>query len=106
MQWYTFGQMLAQIRIGQTAATPDGRAVIRTRGGLLWQGGRLGGTVVEVRDYLFSDIWTISEDEAGGPENEMREAHERREREMLVNQYEEVREDFLRDRRHTPGRET
>ncbi|WP_042197888.1 hypothetical protein [Paenibacillus camerounensis] len=104
MQWYTFGQMLARIRIGQKAVTPDGRAVIRSAGGLLWRGGRLSGTVVEIRDYLFSDIWAISEDETVMPESGLREAHERREREMLINQYEEVREEFLRDRRLKPGR--
>lgn len=99
MKWFTFGQMLMQIRIGQKAATPDGRTVIRTSGGLVWQGGRLSGTVVEVRGYLFSDIWTISEDEASLQTGGDREAHERREHEMLVNQYEEARQTFLEERK-------
>lgn len=95
MKWYTFGQMLMQIRIGQKAATPDGRTVLRTSGGLFWQEGRLAGRVVEIKDYLFSDIWTIFEDEESLRESGGREEHERREREMLVNQYEEQREDYL-----------
>ncbi|MNH46247.1 hypothetical protein D3C71_1991180 [compost metagenome] len=64
MKWYTFGQMLMQIRIGQKAATPEGRTVLRTARGLFWQGGRLAGAAVEIKDYLFSNIWTIFEDEA------------------------------------------
>lgn len=104
MEWYTFGQMLMQIRLGQKAVTPDGRTVIRTSGGLVWQEGRLAGAVVEIRDYLFSDIWTIIQDEESLREAGDREAHERREREMLVNQYEEARQMFL-ERRKDPAEE-
>ncbi len=104
MEWYTFGQMLMQIRLGQKAVTPDGRTVIRTSGGLVWQEGRLAGAVVEIRDYLFSDIWTIIQDEESLWEAGDREVHERREREMLVNQYEEARQMFL-ERRKDPAEE-
>ncbi|CAM4481442.1 hypothetical protein [Paenibacillus typhae] len=104
MEWYTFGQMLMQIRLGQKAVTPDGRTVIRTSGGLVWQEGRLAGAVVEIRDYLFSDIWTIIQHEESLREAGDREAHERREREMLVNQYEEARQMFL-ERRKDPAEE-
>lgn len=99
MEWYTFGQMLMKIRLGQKAVTPDGRTVIRTSGGLVWQEGRLAGAVVEIRDYLFSDIWTITQDEESLREAADRETHERREREMLVNQYEEARQMFLESRK-------
>lgn len=34
MEWYTFGQMLMAIRMGQKAETPDGRMVMRTSTGL------------------------------------------------------------------------
>lgn len=88
-----------QIRIGQKAATPDGRTVLRTSGGLFWLEGRLAGETVEIKDYLFSDIWTIYEDEESLREGSVREEHERREREMLVNQYEEARQEFLETRK-------
>ncbi|WP_156995793.1 hypothetical protein [Paenibacillus stellifer] len=29
MEWYTFGQMLIHLRLGQKAATPDGRTLVR-----------------------------------------------------------------------------
>lgn len=91
MKWYTFGQMLMHIRLGQKAATPDGRTVLRTSAGLLWQGGRLDGDFVQIKDYLFSDIWRIFEDEASLKESRGRDIHEQKEREMLANQYEEQR---------------
>ncbi|WP_310831581.1 hypothetical protein [Paenibacillus pedocola] len=104
MKWYTFGQMLMQIRIGQKAATPDGRTVLRTSKGLLWQNGRSAGAAVEIKDYLFSDIWNIFEDDESLQESAGREELEQREREMLANQYEEIRWEFLQAKR-PPDRE-
>lgn len=91
MECYTFGQMLMAIRIGQKAETPDGRTVIRTSEGLVWTSGILSGRIVEIKDYLFSDLWQIYEDEESINVGLDREKHERREREMLENQYEELR---------------
>ncbi|WP_150265324.1 hypothetical protein [Paenibacillus tepidiphilus] len=91
MNWYTTGQMLHAIRIGQKASTPDGRTVLRTARGLFWSGGRADGTVVELKDYLFTEIWNLYEDAESLEAGAGREAQERREREMLENQYEEVR---------------
>ncbi|AIQ72601.1 MULTISPECIES: hypothetical protein [Paenibacillus] len=91
MEWYTFGQMLMAIRMGQKAETPDGRMVMRTSTGLFWINGILKGKVVEIKDYLFSDLWRIYEDEESQQEGIGREQHEQREREMLENQYEELR---------------
>lgn len=98
MKWYTFGQMLMAIRIGQSASTPDGRVLRRNAQGLLWVGGREEGKWVEIRDYLFSDLWRITEDELSPEEALLREDHERREREMLENQYEELRGEYLEQR--------
>lgn len=47
--------------------------------------------MVEIKDYLFSDLWRIYEDEESQQEGIGREQHEQREREMLENQYEELR---------------
>jgi hypothetical protein len=91
MEWYTFGQMLMAIRMGQKAETPDGRIVMRTSTGLYWKSGILKGKVVEIKDYLFSDLWRIYEDEECKKEALGREKREELEREMLVNQYEELR---------------
>lgn len=107
MEMYTFGQMLMAIRIGQSASTPDGRTLKRNSDGLVWIGGREDGKWVEIRDYLFSDLWCISEGDLHPQEMLKREAHERREREMLVNQYEELRGEYLEQRRsraQQPGR--
>jgi hypothetical protein len=91
MKCYTFGQMLMTIRMGQKAETPDGRIVMRTSAGLIWTNGILNGKTVEIKDYLFSDLWQIYEDEDSKKEAVGREKHEEREREMLENQYEELR---------------
>ena len=91
MECYTFGQMLMNIRMGQKAETPDGRMVMRTSAGLVWTSGILYGKTVEIKDYLFSDLWQIYEDEESKKEGIGREKHEKREREMLENQYEELR---------------
>lgn len=91
MECYTFGQMLMTIRMGQKAETPDSRIVMRTSAGLIWTNGILNGKTVEIKDYLFSDLWQIYEDEESMKEGIGREKHEKREREMLENQYEELR---------------
>jgi len=91
MECYTFGQMLMTIRMGQKAETSDGRIVMRTSAGLIWTNGILNGKTVEIKDYLFSDLWQIYEDEESMKEGIGREKHEKREREMLENQYEELR---------------
>lgn len=46
--------------------------------------------MVEIKDYLFSDLWRIYEDQESQQEGIGREQHEQREREMLENQYEEA----------------
>lgn len=102
MEWYTFGQLLMHIRIGQKGSTPDGRTVLRTASGLFWQGGRMDGTAVEIKEYLFSDIWRIYEDEQSLKHSSGREEQERKEREMLENQYEELRWTFIEDRHLQP----
>ncbi len=91
MECYTFGQMLMTIRMVQKAETPDGRIVMRTSAGLIWTNGLLNGKTVEIKDYLFSDLWQIYEDEESMKEGVRREKYEEREREMLENQYEELR---------------
>ncbi|MNW34862.1 hypothetical protein D3C74_118490 [compost metagenome] len=92
MDWLTLGHMVRSIRIGQKASTPGyGRTVIRRPDGLYWANGILSGKVVELRDYLFSDIWTIYEDEDSKQWVEYRDQIEKREREMIENQYEEAR---------------
>ncbi|MNT97945.1 hypothetical protein D3C72_2404040 [compost metagenome] len=65
--------------------------MIRRPDGLYWANGILSGKVVELRDYLFSDIWTIYEDEDSKQWVEYRDQIEKREREMIENQYEEAR---------------
>ncbi|WP_046225641.1 hypothetical protein [Paenibacillus dauci] len=92
MNWYTLGQMLSAIRLGQKARTMDGiRIVIRTTDGLLWAEGRLSGQRVSLQDYLFTDLWTIYEDEDTVSWLPQRDSYEQREREMLENQYLEWR---------------
>ncbi|ASA26014.1 hypothetical protein [Paenibacillus donghaensis] len=95
MEWYTLGQMLRVIRLGQKAVTPDGRAVLRTLEGLFWAEGQLAGQPVVMKNYLFSDLWRIVEDEPDEEAGRAREEWERREREMLENQYEALREEYL-----------
>ncbi|WP_211747010.1 hypothetical protein [Paenibacillus sp. Marseille-Q4541] len=92
MQWFTFGNMVERIRIGQKASTPGFlRTVIRTPEGLFWNGGTWNGKIVEIRDYLFSDIWTIYEDEESLMWEKGREPLEHRIVEMITNQFEEER---------------
>lgn len=91
MDWFTLGNMISRIRIGQKASTPGfSRTVIRRPDGLFWVGGIWAGQVVQVRDFLFSDIWTIYEDEETEQWLEFRQRHEKMEREMIENQYEDL----------------
>lgn len=91
MEWVTLGHMIGSIRVGQKASTPGfSRTVIRRPDGLYWTQGILSGKMVEVRDYLFSDIWTIYEDEESSQWIEFRESKEVLEREMIINQYEDL----------------
>lgn len=106
MEWYTFGQMLMNIRLGQKAVTPDGRTVLRTAEGLYWLGGRMDGSAVVIKDYLFSDIWRIYEDEDSLKESGGREDRERKIREMIENQYEEERWKLLQASRAAAGGKT
>lgn len=98
MEWYTFGQMLIHIRLGQKASTPDGRTLMRTPEGLFWTEGRSKGAVVEIRSYLFTDLWRIYEDGESAVWKEGREKAEAAEKEMLENQYEELLAEY-RERR-------
>jgi hypothetical protein len=85
--------MITRIRIGQKASTPGfSRTVIRRPDGLFWVGGIWAGQVVQLRDFLFSDIWTIYEDEETEQWLKFRNAYERTEREMIENQFEDLRE--------------
>lgn len=90
MEWYTFGQMLIHIRLGQKAATPDGRTLVRRPGGLCWTEGERIGALVEIKRHLFSDLWRIFEDEESLIWASGRENAEAEERQMLENQYEEL----------------
>lgn len=92
MAWYTLGQLLSAIRLGQKARTLDGvRIVLRTDAGLVWAEGRTVGQPVSLQEHLFSDLWTIYEDEETQKWLPQREAYERRLHEMLENQYLEWR---------------
>ncbi|MFB5267524.1 hypothetical protein ACE41H_12125 [Paenibacillus enshidis] len=92
MEWLTLPSMLGRIRIGQKASTPGfGRTVIRRPDGLYWCGGLLNGKIVEIRDYLFSDIWTLYEDEESLQWIKFREREEHKEREMIENQVDDLR---------------
>ncbi|ALP35846.1 hypothetical protein ASL14_06345 [Paenibacillus sp. IHB B 3084] len=91
MEWYMFSPMISRIRVGQKASTPGfSRILIRRPEGLYWSGGSQSGKVVEIRDYLFSDIWTIYEDEECEPWIGLREQMEPREQDMIINQYEDL----------------
>ncbi|MCG7377642.1 MULTISPECIES: hypothetical protein [Paenibacillus] len=93
MEWYTLGHMITRIRIGQKASTPGfSRTVIRRPDGLFWVGGIWAGQVVQLRDFLFSDIWTIYEDEDTEQWLAFRDSYERKEQEMIVNQFEDLRD--------------
>lgn len=93
MDWYTLGNMITRIRIGQKASTPGfSCTVIRRPDGLFWVGGIWSGQVVQLRDFLFSDIWTIYDDEETEQWLEFRSQVEQKEREMIVNQFEDLRD--------------
>ncbi|WP_256702743.1 hypothetical protein [Paenibacillus sp. FSL H7-0326] len=99
MEWCTFSNMIGSIKIGQKASTPGySRTVIRKPDGLYWSSGLWNGRIVEIKDYLFSDIWTIYEDEESLVWFEYREEAEQKELEKIKNQYEAERE-RLRDER-------
>lgn len=88
MQWHTFGQMIAIIRLGQKAITIDeARMIMRTTKGIIWANGREQGRCVEIKDYLFSDLWRICEDEDTSMVVSEREQYEQHEYHMLENQY-------------------
>lgn len=94
MNWYTLGQLLSAIRLGQKARTMDGgRAVWRNHAGLVWAEGRMAGQLVQLQEHLFTDLWTIYEDEDTYTMQSEQEAYEQRVREMLENQYMEWRHD-------------
>ncbi|WP_411345412.1 hypothetical protein ACE3MZ_05160 [Paenibacillus sp. WLX1005] len=96
MTWYTLGQLLSAIRIGQKARTMDGmRVVLRSDAGLVWAEGRTAGQSVGLQEHLFSDLWTIFEDEETQRWLPERDVYERRLHEMLENQYLEWRADRL-----------
>jgi len=93
VDWFTLGNMITRIRIGQKASTPGfSRTVIRRPDGLFWVGGIWSGQVVQLRDFLFSDIWTIYDDEETEQWLEFRSQVEQKEREMIVNQFEDLRD--------------
>lgn len=88
MKWYTFGQMIASIRVGQKASTMDeARIIMRTTKGIIWFNGREQGQYVQIKDYLFSDLWHMYEDEEGLISSSEREQYEQHEYEMIENQY-------------------
>ena len=92
MDWFTLGNMITRIRIGQKASTPGfSRTVTRRPDGLFWVGGIWSGQVVQLRDFLFSDIWTIYDDEETEQWLEFRTKVEQKEREMIENQFEDLR---------------
>lgn len=96
MTWYTLGQLLSAIRIGQKARTMDGmRVVLRSDAGLVWAEGRTAGQPVGLQEHLFSDLWTIFEDEETQRWLPERDVYERRLHEMLENQYWEWRAERL-----------
>lgn len=90
--WHTLAQLLSVIRLGQKARTMDHmRIVIRTTAGLVWAEGRWKGQPVQLQEHLFSDLWTIYEDEDTIPWLSQQEKHEQLIIEMLENQYIEWR---------------
>ncbi|WPP40586.1 hypothetical protein SK066_18610 [Paenibacillus hunanensis] len=92
MMWHTLAQLLAVIQLGQKARTMDGmRIVIRTTAGLVWAEGRLQGQPVPLQEHLFSDLWTIFEDDDSLVWLAERQQHTERTLEMLENQYLEWR---------------
>lgn len=98
MRSYTFGQMLEAIELGQIAEAADGiRRMKLTSEGMVWLTGPYSGRIVEVRGYLLSDLWTLSEDEGNENSTEEREQWRRKRTEMLENQWFE-----RRARRYSP----
>ncbi|OWA34316.1 hypothetical protein B9G55_18560 [Saccharibacillus sp. O16] len=98
MSWYTFGQMLEAIELGQIAVAADGiRRMKLTPEGLVWLNGPYAGNYVQIRSYLFSDIWTLAEEDGDGISTEERKDWRRKRTEMLENQWLEQRE-----RRYSP----
>ncbi|MEJ8306523.1 hypothetical protein [Saccharibacillus sacchari] len=92
MNWYTFGQMLNAIKLGQVAETADGYRRIRLLPeGLAWITGPYADSLVKVEGYLLSDLWTILEDETSERFAEQRADWERKRMEMLENQLFEQR---------------
>ena len=93
MEWYTLGHMITRIRIGQKASTPGfSRTVIRRPDGLFWVGGIWAGQVVQLRDFFFFFFWTIDEGEDAEQWLAFRDSYERKEQEMIVNQFEDLRD--------------
>ncbi|CAM3501535.1 MULTISPECIES: hypothetical protein [Saccharibacillus] len=87
MNWYTFGQMLHAIELGQVAEAADGeRRMKLLPEGMVWLNGPYAGGLVRVQGYLFSDLWTIREDDPFEPEVEERAKWKRKRTEMLENQ--------------------
>ncbi|QDH22253.1 hypothetical protein [Saccharibacillus brassicae] len=92
MGWYTFGQMLHAIELGQVAEAADGeRRMKLLPEGMVWLNGPYAGGVVRVQGYLFSDLWTIREDDPFEPALEERANWKRKQMEMLENQLFEQR---------------
>lgn len=92
MNWYTFGQMLNAIKLGQLAEASDGYRRIRlVPEGLVWLTGPYADRLVTVEGYLLSDLWTIREDEISERFAEQRADWERKRMEMLENQLFEQR---------------
>ncbi|MBY9077491.1 hypothetical protein KIH86_10915 [Paenibacillus sp. HN-1] len=54
--------MLIHIRLGQKAATPDGRTLVRRPGGLFWTEGERKGALASDQAASLSDLWRIYED--------------------------------------------
>lgn len=92
MAWYTLGQMLHAIELGQIAEAADGERRMRLHPeGMVWLNGPYAGRLVNIQSYLFSDLWTIHEDEASGISLEERASWKRKQEEMLENQLFEQR---------------
>ncbi|WP_172251824.1 hypothetical protein [Saccharibacillus deserti] len=92
MGWYTFGQLLHVIELGQTAEAADGeRRMQLLSEGLVWLNGPYAGQIVRVQNYLLSDLWTIAENERSAAPSEERVRWQRRRLEMLENQWFEQR---------------
>ncbi|MCQ4086624.1 hypothetical protein [Saccharibacillus sp. JS10] len=92
MNWYTFGQMLNIIQLGQIAEAADRQRQMRLLPqGLVWVNGPYRDRIVQVQDYLLSDLWHIVEDEDSKSWIEKRAEWERKRIEMLESQLFEQR---------------